>query len=105
MGGWGFGAGGTAACLGEAHVGAHALARLIDIPDLDLTVQPSRQQQVASLGEEPAMPYQLISLGDLRDAAGAAYLSHHSSEINLLVLISSILTAVCLLANSSWQLI
>ena len=31
------------ACLGEAHVGAHALARLVDVPDLDLAVQPTRQ--------------------------------------------------------------
>jgi hypothetical protein len=32
--------------LGEAHVCAHALAISIHIPDLDLAVQASRQQQM-----------------------------------------------------------
>lgn len=39
--------------LGEAHVGAHALATAIHIPHLDFAIQASRQQQVASLGKEP----------------------------------------------------
>lgn len=39
--------------LGEAHVGSHALAAAVHIPHLDLAIQASRQQQVASLGKEP----------------------------------------------------
>ena len=38
--------------LGVAEIGAHALAAPVDIPHLDLTVQPSGQQQVTGLWEK-----------------------------------------------------
>ncbi len=39
--------------LGVAQVSAHVLAAAIDIPHLDFAIQPSRQQQVPRLWEEP----------------------------------------------------
>lgn len=40
--------------LGEAKVCAHALAGFVDVPDLDLSIQAGRQQQVTRLRKEPA---------------------------------------------------
>ena len=44
--------GGSSADLGVAQVSAHVLAAAVDVPHLDLAVQPSRQQQVPRLWEE-----------------------------------------------------
>ena len=47
--------------LCEAHVCTHALATAVHIPHLDLAIQPSRQQQMTSLGEEPAAEVDQVS--------------------------------------------
>lgn len=41
--------------LCEAQVGSHALLGFVDVPNLDFPVQAPRQQQVPSLGKEPAV--------------------------------------------------
>ena len=47
--------------LCEAHVCTHALATAVHIPHLDLAIQPSRQQQMTSLGEKPAAEVDQVS--------------------------------------------
>ena len=47
--------------LCKAHVCTHTLATAVYIPHLDLAIQPSRQQQMTSLGEEPAADLDQVS--------------------------------------------